>query len=61
MKLSIGFRVDAATWIGIGHVMRCLTLADAMRKRGHSCQFISRSHAGNLIAYIRSKDSAGLQ
>ncbi len=58
MKLNIGFRVDAATWIGIGHVMRCLTLADAMRKRGHSCQFISRSHAGNLIAHIRSKGYA---
>lgn len=32
--------------------MRCLTLADALKKHGHRCLFISRSHPGNLIAQV---------
>jgi UDP-2,4-diacetamido-2,4,6-trideoxy-beta-L-altropyranose hydrolase len=61
MPLSVCFRADAATWIGIGHVMRCLTLADALRERGHRCQFICRAHSGNLIAHIRSKGHAVIE
>lgn len=51
----IAFRADASLQIGTGHVMRCLTLAAALRDRGADCQFICRAHEGNLLDYIRSK------
>ncbi len=46
------FRVDASLAIGTGHVMRCLTLARALREQGHACLFITREHAGNLNKLI---------
>ena len=49
------FRVDASLHIGTGHVMRCLTLADALSAKGAHCQFICRPHEGHLINFIRSK------
>lgn len=39
--------------MGTGHVMRCLTLAEALRTQGAQCHFICRAHPGNLIATIR--------
>ncbi|MBH2032231.1 MAG: UDP-2,4-diacetamido-2,4,6-trideoxy-beta-L-altropyranose hydrolase [Pseudomonadales bacterium] len=53
--LKVAFRVDASLQMGTGHVMRCLTLANALKVRGAECQFICREHPGNLIAYIRSE------
>jgi UDP-2,4-diacetamido-2,4,6-trideoxy-beta-L-altropyranose hydrolase len=52
-KKNIVFRVDASTQIGTGHVMRCLTLADALERTGSKCYFICREHSGNLIATIK--------
>lgn len=54
-SLQVVFRVDAALEIGTGHVMRCLTLADALRKRGAECLFLCRPHPGNLIAQIAAR------
>lgn len=54
--LSVAIRVDASIQIGTGHVMRCLTLAEALRARGASCQFICQAHPGNLINFIRERD-----
>ena len=54
MKPVLAFRVDAAVHIGTGHVMRCLTLADAYRKQGGRCHFISRNFQGHLFDLIRS-------
>lgn len=45
-------RADASVQIGIGHVMRCLTLADALTAAGAECHFICRAHPGNLIELI---------
>jgi UDP-2,4-diacetamido-2,4,6-trideoxy-beta-L-altropyranose hydrolase len=53
--LRVAFRADASLDIGTGHVMRCLTLADALRERGAQCLFISRAHQGNLLAQIRQR------
>lgn len=51
----IVFRADASLDMGTGHVMRCLTLADAMREQGYACHFICREHPGNLIEFIRAQ------
>jgi len=53
--MKVAFRADASLQIGSGHVMRCLTLADALAAHGAECRFISREHAGNLIEFIRGK------
>ena len=53
--MLINFRSDASLDIGTGHVMRCLTLADALQDRGATCCFICRSHHGNLLDLIRQR------
>jgi UDP-2,4-diacetamido-2,4,6-trideoxy-beta-L-altropyranose hydrolase len=50
--MHVAFRVDASLQIGTGHVMRCLTLADALREHGASCSFICRPHSGHLLALV---------
>lgn len=50
-KLVI-FRVDASLEIGTGHVMRCLTLALALKIKKVQAEFICRNHEGNLIDLI---------
>jgi UDP-2,4-diacetamido-2,4,6-trideoxy-beta-L-altropyranose hydrolase len=52
-EMHIVFRTDASLQIGTGHVMRCLTLAHALRELGVQCSFICREHPGNLIDLIR--------
>ena len=49
------FRVDASTKMGSGHVMRCLTLAEELKKNGSDVSFISRAHEGNLNYLISKK------
>lgn len=53
--MNVVIRADASLQMGTGHVMRCLTLADALTARGANCQFICREHQGNLIEQIRHK------
>lgn len=53
--MKVVLRADASLQIGTGHVMRCLTLAEALAERDADCRFICREHAGNLIEFIRSK------
>lgn len=50
------FRVDASVKMGIGHLTRCLTLAEALRERGVQIRFICREHRGNLISLLQQKD-----
>jgi UDP-2,4-diacetamido-2,4,6-trideoxy-beta-L-altropyranose hydrolase len=56
--MKIAFRVDASLQMGSGHVMRCLTLADALAAQGAQCYFISRKLVGNLLALIRQRGYA---
>ena len=51
----IVFRADASLDIGAGHVMRCLTLANALRDMGSECHFVCREHPGNLISLIQGQ------
>ncbi|MDO9313078.1 MAG: UDP-2,4-diacetamido-2,4,6-trideoxy-beta-L-altropyranose hydrolase [Burkholderiaceae bacterium] len=53
--MNVVIRADASLLMGTGHVMRCLTLADALTAQGADCQFICREHQGNLIEQIRHK------
>lgn len=38
--LTVVFRVDSSDSIGIGHLRRCLVLADEARRLGHTCMFV---------------------
>jgi UDP-2,4-diacetamido-2,4,6-trideoxy-beta-L-altropyranose hydrolase len=57
--MKIFFRVDASRIIGTGHVMRCLSLANALRENGHTVHFITRDHSNNLN-HIISQQCFGL-
>jgi len=52
--MKIIFRTDASLEIGTGHVIRCLTLANILKRLGWQCKFICREHHGNLVDHIRS-------
>lgn len=57
-NFQVAFRADASIQIGTGHIMRCLTLADALCEKGAKCNFICRDHEGHLIDEIRSRGHA---
>lgn len=49
---DIIFRVDSSRSLGAGHLMRCLTLAEAMKNRGARSHFVYQTlpdHLGRLI------------
>jgi UDP-2,4-diacetamido-2,4,6-trideoxy-beta-L-altropyranose hydrolase len=50
--VKVAFRTDASLAIGTGHVMRCLTLADALSKHGVESVFLTRDHTGNLHSTV---------
>jgi|TARA_B110000008_G_C16892192_1_gene533240 UDP-2,4-diacetamido-2,4,6-trideoxy-beta-L-altropyranose hydrolase len=52
---NVVFRVDSSSKIGIGHLMRCITLADEMQQRGCKITFICSNLDGNLISQIKYK------
>src|SRR5690554_639220 len=53
--MNAHIRTDASSLIGSGHVMRCLTLAKALHKKGITVRFICRPHQGNLINFIHQQ------
>ena len=53
--MNIVFRTDASSEIGTGHVMRCLTLAQRLRKDEVVCTFVCREHDGHYIEHIRNQ------
>jgi UDP-2,4-diacetamido-2,4,6-trideoxy-beta-L-altropyranose hydrolase len=54
----IAFRTDASGEIGTGHFMRCLTLADALRKTGADIRFVCRELPAHLAGMLAEKDIA---
>lgn len=48
----VAIRVDATSIMGTGHVGRCLTLANELRRRFFDVQFICREHSGHMIHKI---------
>jgi len=55
VKIKVVFRVDAASYMGIGHVMRCLTLANALKQNGADIHFVCREHPGHYEKRIQSE------
>lgn len=48
-------RADASVRIGAGHVMRCLTLAEALREAGAEVRFACRLLTGHMIDAIAAR------
>lgn len=53
--MKIAIRADASIAIGTGHIMRCLTLAEALRWQKDDAVFICREVAGNCCDLIADK------
>ncbi len=53
--MNIAIRVDAGYDIGAGHVIRCVSLADELTKRGHTVTFISTECPGHYCDFIEKK------
>lgn len=58
MVQNIVFRVDASSQIGIGHFMRCLTLATALRECDAAVTFICRVHDGHHCGLLEEQGFA---
>lgn len=53
--MNIAFRTDSSYQIGTGHLMRCLTLADELARRGHEILFVCRELEGNVYSLVRER------
>jgi UDP-2,4-diacetamido-2,4,6-trideoxy-beta-L-altropyranose hydrolase len=54
--MKIVFRTDASSQIGTGHFMRCLTLADQLKKQGAHIHFICRDLPAHLSEMLKTRD-----
>lgn len=56
--MLIVIRADASHLVGSGHIMRCLVLADELKRKGHDVVFACQSLAGDLIDFIGKRGHA---
>lgn len=53
--MRIGIRVDASLQMGIGHLRRCLSLAQALRSHGASVRFVTRDLGVDSVGQIAAQ------
>lgn len=53
--MRLAFRTDATDQIGTGHLMRCLTLADAVQADGARSRFLCRNLPPHLAARVTAR------
>lgn len=56
--MKIAFRTDATSQIGTGHFMRCITLAEKLKKHGVQIRFVSRDLPVHLREMLAAKGMA---
>lgn len=53
--MSVVIRVDASVYVGSGHIMRCLVLAEELKEKNYSVIFVCRSQLGDMISFIQER------
>ncbi|MDA5194712.1 UDP-2,4-diacetamido-2,4,6-trideoxy-beta-L-altropyranose hydrolase [Govanella unica] len=53
--MKVAIRADAGLHMGAGHLMRCLTLAEALRAEGATVRFFCREHKGQRHDLLRGR------
>ena len=53
--MKVGFRVDGSKDIGMGHISRCLNIAEKFKKINVSSYFISKDFQDGYLNSIKSR------
>ncbi|MCO4172904.1 UDP-2,4-diacetamido-2,4,6-trideoxy-beta-L-altropyranose hydrolase [Aeromonas veronii] len=53
MAFKVAFRLDAGAEIGLGHLMRCLAIADRLHAAGAECHFLCHDLPAHLLSLLR--------
>ena len=54
MAFKVAFRLDAGSEIGLGHLMRCLAIADRLKTAGAECHFLCHQLPAHLLPLLHS-------
>ncbi|VAX19071.1 Pseudaminic acid cytidylyltransferase [hydrothermal vent metagenome] len=55
IQMKIVFRTDASASLGTGHVMRCLTLAESLKRVGAEVIFICAKNNGDMTGFLEER------